>query len=125
MATPLGLSLPIRRGKNGFFEQTFDTLSVAKNNLKTLMLTRKGEIPMTPQFGTDLYSVLFEHNIDDVEEIVSQTIIDEVAAWLPYINIQNIEFDRDGQTIDLNRLFMKIHFTVGDTSNVETLTIGI
>jgi phage baseplate assembly protein W len=126
MAQPIGLDLPIQRGDNGFFKQSFDTATVVRNNLKTLLLTRRGEVPMNPTFGADLYSILFEQNEDVIEEVVKQKIIDAVETWLPYININSISFDRSNNNIDVYALVLTIKYTSSATANnIQELSIEI
>ena len=39
----LGITLPIKLGKTGYFEQAFDTITQVKSNLINLLLTVKDE----------------------------------------------------------------------------------
>lgn len=125
MAIPIGLQLPIRNSSIGMFEQTFDTDSAALANLSTLLRTRKGEIPMMPDFGTDLYSVLFEQSVDDIELIIKDTITDEVAYWLPSITIKDAVIDRNDTNIDMNRIAISVTFSATAVSQDQTLTFTI
>ena len=58
----VGIKLPFGK-PNWLFAQSFTTEEQATSNLKNLLLTRKGERPYQPLFGSDVYSLLFE-NID-------------------------------------------------------------
>ena len=49
----------------GVFKKTFTTFDQASTNIKTLLLTRKGERYIQPNFGTDLLNVIFEPNVSD------------------------------------------------------------
>ena len=44
----LGITLPIKLGKTGYFEQAFDTITQVKSNLINLLLTVKGERVFQP-----------------------------------------------------------------------------
>jgi len=125
MATALGLDLPIRRGSNGFFTQTFDTRGVVRNNLRTLMLTRRGEVPMNPEFGTDLFSNLFEHNNDEIEDVVRQKILDEVERWMSYVTILQVSFDRSNDVIDVNQLRIIIKYTTKFDQTPDQIALEI
>jgi len=46
-----GITLPLGRGETGFFQQAFVSFEQAKSNLKNLLLTKKGERIMQPNFG--------------------------------------------------------------------------
>ena len=67
----------------------------ARQNLKNLILTRKGERIMQPEFGCDIYKILFEPIITDesFENKISNTITEAVNSWLPYIKIDRININ--------------------------------
>jgi len=86
----VGVKLPFGK-PNGLFAQSYTTEEQATSNLKNLLLTRKGERPFQPDFGSDVYSLLFE-NIDiDLDERISETLSEDIKFWLPYIVIDNID----------------------------------
>jgi hypothetical protein len=53
----IGVVLPM--GGNPLFKLSYTTEEQALSNLKNLLLTRKGERPFQPLFGTNIYSILF------------------------------------------------------------------
>ena len=53
----IGVMLPL--GGAPIFKSSYTTEEQAISNLKNLILTRKGERPFQPLFGTDVYSLLF------------------------------------------------------------------
>ena len=57
----IGISLPIQIG-NTAFNQTFTTNEQIKSNVKNLLLTKKGERVMQPNFGSGLQELLFDFN---------------------------------------------------------------
>ena len=62
----MGFTLPLTFGENTF-EQAFLTKDQVKSNIKNLLLTKKGERIIQPEFGSGLQSLLFEQNVDDLE----------------------------------------------------------
>ena len=71
---PIGLTLPLKSGINGYFEQSYDTLTQIKANITNFFNTRPGERRFNPQFGTKLYNYLFEQNIEGFDEILKNVI---------------------------------------------------
>ena len=63
----VGLSLPLKNGDGGFFEQNLTTFDQARSNLKNLLLTKKGERVLQPNFGSGLQDLLFEPIDDEFE----------------------------------------------------------
>lgn len=110
MAEPVGIKIPIRLGNTGFFEQTFSSLDEAKSNLINLLLTRKGERPMQPEFGTNIYNHLFDPITGDISNKIEQEITDAVSFWLPYIELTKVEADIDSTNIENNKINVRIGF---------------
>jgi phage baseplate assembly protein W len=104
----VGVKLPFGK-PNGLFAQSYTTEEQATSNLKNLLLTRKGERPFQPEFGSDVYSLLFE-NIDlDLNERISDTLSEDIKFWLPYIVIDNIDIETEP---DRNFLRIELRFRV-------------
>ena len=85
----------------GVFESSFSTEEAVISNLKNLILTAKGERYMQPNFGTNIQSILFENNTDDMRSLLRETIEQDVQYWLPYVklNLQiNLQGEVDGKS---------------------------
>jgi len=96
----------------GVFQKLYDTNKQALANLKTLLLTRKGERYGLPEFGTDLLYMIFQPNVDDIKDNIKDIISGPVGAWLPYIEIDEI----DVKTLkDDPRLIHTIEITISFT----------
>jgi len=120
-----GITLPLRRGETGFFEQAFVSFEQAKSNLKNLLLTKKGERVMQPNFGTGLHSLLFEQIDDNLESKIQETITKNVNYWLPYVNIKNIDVEMTNELKDQNRVNLSLEFTVGNQIDLHELTFTV
>ena len=120
-----GITLPLRKGETGFFEQAFVSFEQAKSNLKNLLLTKKGERVMQPNFGTGLHSLLFEQIDDNLESKIQETITKNVSYWLPYVNIKNIDVEMTNELKDQNRVNLSLEFTVGNQIDLHELTFTV
>ena len=65
---------------------------VARQNLKMVILTSPGERIMIPEFGVGIRNYLFENVNTSTFNTIRQRIENQVASYLPYITIRNIEF---------------------------------
>lgn len=119
-----GITSPTKRG-NAMFEQTFTSLDAAKANLRNLLLTKRGERVMQPQFGTGLHSLLFEPMDNSFEQKLQEMITNSVSFWLPYITVENIEVDMSDEMKDRHTAGMKIEFTVGNNIETQELTFTV
>ena len=60
----IGITLPFGKNK-GLFSLSYTTEEQSISNLKNLLLTRKGERLFQPEFGSDVYSLMFEQMDED------------------------------------------------------------
>jgi hypothetical protein len=123
----LGIGINNSSNSNGIFAVNYTTLTQAKDNLKNLILTRKGERLMQPEFGCDVWKVLFEQLDGNlVETSIETSILDAVSIWLPYLNIDTIIFDYDENDIDNNRISLDIKFSLVSNKNLsESIQITV
>ena len=121
-----GITLPVKNGESGYFEQSFTSREQAKSNLKNLLLTSRGERIMQPNFGTGLKELLFEQMDDELfEDRVKTTVLDSVSFWLPYINIQSIEVELTDELRDRNQANLYVQFAIGDEVGLDEITFTI
>ena len=123
----LGIGINKSSDRGGIFAVNYTTLTQAKDNLKNLILTRKGERIMNPTFGCDIYKVLFEQMDGGlIESKIESTILDAVSNWLPYLSIDEIIFDYDNNDIDNNRINLELKFSLVSNPNLgDSVTINV
>jgi phage baseplate assembly protein W len=82
---------------------------------------------MQPEFGCDIWKIIFEPIIEgDIESKIENSILDAVNTWLPYLNIDTILFDYDDNDIDTNKIQLEIQFSLKSNSSVgSSVTIDI
>ena len=108
----------------GVFAKSFTTFDQASTNIKSLLLTRKGERYEQPNFGTELLILVFEPNILELKDFVATTINDAINFWLPYITITELNIvTGDDDPNMVHNLKISISFTVTGTDSEETITI--
>lgn len=112
---PIGIDLPLRRGNQGFFQQTFTTENAIKSNLKNLLLTNFGERPLNPTFGNNLRRFVFEQDTDITKLKIEETIRDVVSENFPSLRIER--FDFEDITYD-NRITVSISFSIQNIPDV-------
>ena len=120
----IGITLPLTFGKNTF-EQSFLTKDQVKSNIKNLLLTKRGERILQPEFGSGIQSLLFEPNVDDLEGRIEDTINESLEQWLPYVTAEEIDIESTDELRDNNKLNVSIKFRIGENVNLETLTFTV
>ena len=104
--------------------------SLARQNLKMLILTSPGERIMYPMFGVGIKRYLFSNYSKETFSSISANIRSQAGRYLPYLKITNIEFD-DGSAdssnalIDNNMVIVKISYIVTPTRSKSVLSLTI
>ena len=95
----------------------------AKENLKTLLLTKIGERVMQPTYGTNLLTIIFEPNLSNLKPEIQTLIREPINYWLPYINIESIDIvtNEDDPTL-IHDIQITISYSV---DNLDTNTITL
>jgi phage baseplate assembly protein W len=123
----LGIGINKKSDSNGIFAVNYTTIAQASENLKNLILTKKGERVMQPEFGCDIWELLFEPISEDVISTqIESSILSAVEIWLPYINIDKIIFDYDENDIDSNKINVEVKFSLKSNPTItESININI
>ena len=123
----LGIGINEVSDSNGIFATNFTTLSQAKSNLTNLILTKKGERVGQPNFGCDIWKILFEPITDgEIDYEVERVISEAVSIWLPYLEIDEIIVDYNDEYKDVNKFGVEINFSLKSNRSLsESVTINV
>jgi len=123
----LGIGINKSSNQGGMFAVNYTTLTQAKDNITNLLMTKKGERVSQPEFGCDIWKVLFEPIVDgDIDGKIETSIIDSVSKWLPYITVNEIIVDYNDIDKDNNRLNVEINFSLTSNPNLkESVEVNI
>lgn len=123
----LGIGINRRSDSNGIFATNYTTIKQTRDNLINLIMTKKGERCMQPDFGCDIHKLIFEPIYgDDIKDRAIDSIEEAIAVWMPFVLIQNIEFPYDDNDIDNNRINISIKFSLRINPNItETIDVKI
>lgn len=96
--------------KLGVFDLRYEEVKREKelydNRIRNILLTRKGEIPNDPEFGSELYDYVFFNERNFSEEQIRLIIRDQLRKYIPEIDIPSdeditIEKKTDEETGDI------------------------
>jgi phage baseplate assembly protein W len=123
----LGIGINETSNSGGVFATNFTTLTQAKSNLTNLILTKKGERVSQPEFGCDIWKILFEQIVDgEIDNEVERVISESVNIWLPYLEINEIIVDYNDEYKDANKFGVEINFSLKSNRNLsESVTINV
>ena len=122
--TYIGLELPLTHTRDGFFKRTKTALEQAKSNIKTLLLTNKGERLGNPTFGTNLLSLVFSQENTDLESRVEEEIRASMSEFLPFINIVSIETNFSDTNRNVANVTLEFTLNV-DVTSKDSLSLDL
>jgi len=123
MAQGIGITLPLKLGNTGYFEQSFDTLTQVKSNFINLILTRKGERVHQPEFGCGIHDYLFEQLTAENIEGARLSVVDAVERWMPFLELVQFELNSAPIDIDNNRLRLYVGYRLRRNPNIRDTII--
>lgn len=128
--TPIGITVPMRNGTSGYFEQSYDTLTQTKSNIINLLNTRPGERRMQPTFGCRLWGLLFEQNVDNLPDIAANVVKEDISMWIPNVTVIDVtanlyKSDQTSTDRDIYRLQLAVIFMLNMTKQQDTVEITI
>ena len=120
----IGITLPIQIG-NTAFNQSFITADQVKSNIINLLLTKRFERLMQPEFGSGIQELLFNMNDEMFADNLENTIVDTLSKWLPYVNVETINIQQPDEFKDNNKVEVSVSFRVSDTQILDTVTFNV
>ena len=120
----IGITLPIQIGNNAF-NQSFITADQIKSNIKNLLLTKRFERLMQPEFGSGIQELLFNMNDELFADNLENTIVDTLSKWLPFVNVETINIQQPNDYKDNNKVEVSVSFRISDTQILDTVTFNV
>ena len=129
-AVPIGLTLPIQDGDSGYFAQSFDTLTQVKTNIINLLNTRQGERRFQPTFGTRLWDLIFEQDVDTLKDRAINIVTEDIAMWIPNVTVIDVTAnllttDQIAANRDIYMLEISVSFMINMTKQTDTVIVTI
>jgi len=127
----LGIKLPMNalrtNAASGIFNMSHTTEDQAVSNYINLLLTRRGERYMQPQYGIGIQEKLFENDTPQLHSRIEYEIMTQSARWLPYIINDSISInselvDRVSPVEKSNTVHITIQFRVYEHGANRTIT---
>jgi len=128
----INLKFPLKSYRRGFFQGNTDTVEAVRENIKSLLLTTKGERVMHAGLGTNipiLQGQLFEQiTKNESFENIRMEIENAIQTYLPYIQIIDIRMTTQDEEPELgnNKIRISMDYSISDQSAlVDTINIGL
>lgn len=106
--------VPLQTSEEGVYEYLYsdDLTAVIDQNLKMILLTRKGERMMGPAFGAGLHDFLFENPTNQVLTTIKNIISNQIRLFATYITVNDIQIVYSGEP----SINISIRYTIDENS---------
>lgn len=84
-----GWKFPPRLDSRGRIELVHEEQDV-EEAVKLILMTRKGERPMRPEFGCEIHDLLFESNDPGASGLARRYVIEALQMWEPRIDVLEV-----------------------------------
>ena len=128
----INFKFPLKTQNRGFPQGNTDTLAAVRENIKTLLLTVKGERVMHKDLGTNIpvmQGQLFEPiTREETFENMRLEIETAIKNYLPYITILNIKMITQDEEPRLgnNKIKLNMSYTITDqTALVDNVNLTV
>lgn len=113
---PISIANPLAISERfGTFDMRENVRDVISDQLKMIILTNKGERVGNYDFGANVRQILFETDVENIEDILAQSIQENVAKYMPGVRLSTMDIFTSDQVEKLrsNEVLFKLGFSVG------------
>ena len=126
----INLKFPLRSYRRGFFEMNNTTIAAVRENIKTLLMTAKGERVVNPSIGTNISTLmgqLFEQiEPREMEAKIGAEITTALVDWMPEVKMVGITvYNQDtlpgGTALNPNDILVRMDYTYSGVADMVDL----
>lgn len=130
----INLKFPLRSYRQGFFEMNNTTNAAIKENIKTLLLTVKGERVVQPNIGTNIPTLmgqLFEPmKPREMEAKIGAEITTALEIWMPEVTMTSINiYTQDtvpfGTALNPNDILVRMEYEYSGIPDMVELSYAL
>ena len=117
-----GVALPFGEELKTFIEDKTDE-QVIRSAIQWLLLTRKGERVMLPEFGSRIPDLVFEPNDDVAVAEVHDAVVTAIRTWDDRIQFEEVLVAREGHVMTIKVLYRDAKDSLA--SEVKTVSLQL
>jgi phage baseplate assembly protein W len=128
MARGINIKFPFKDTQNGgAFEVNRDTSNALKDDLISLLTTKRGQRPMRPTLFSPIYDYIMEPMDDFIKKQIQMEVEHKIEEFIPQVTVTKIDFTENqgssrhmGQVDESqNLLTIKIFFRIDTSFGIE------
>mgnify|MGYP000710480160 FL=1 len=120
-----GPEWPLKSGNKDVFAMYEDPNQQINFYLKNLLMTSPGENISDQNYGVGIRQFLFEQNVDSIRSSIATRISTQIATYLSYLSVVDIQVGASSQEIDANSMYVRIIYTVPNDVNQKVFELDL
>ena len=128
MAGTINYSFPLRKFRQVFFEGNQDTIRAVRENIKILLMTKKGERVINGGIGTNipiLLGSLFEQIVPEEMEVrIRSEITNALRTYMPEVKLTSLKLyfednaNEIGAVLERNQVLIRMKYVLTKADSV-------
>ena len=131
-STNINFKFPLRAFQHGFFESNTNIMAAVKEDIKTLLLTSKGERVINTRVGTRIPTLagqLFENiEVEEMQMAIESEIREAIDTFMPFVGVQSVvvQDSTTDNTLTENQIRVSMAYILKsfNTEDLISLTIS-
>lgn len=95
-------------------QAVYDAFNAAKDKIRLVLYTKKGEVPRMPNLGTRIYSKLLDfdqiHSLDDFVDQLKILITDDIREQVPEVQVLEARVNESETDLNKNKIGISLIF---------------
>jgi len=120
-----GPEWPLKSGNKDVWEMYEDLNQQINFYLKNLLMTSPGENISDQNYGVGIRQFLFEQNVESIRSSIATRISTQIAIYLSYLSVVDIQVGASSQEIDANSMYVRIVYTVPNDVNQQVFELDL
>ena len=114
---PKGFPFPFRLGEQGLTPISGE--EKIRQSIYIILMTRQGERPLRPEFGSRIWEYVFELPGETVRHLLCTEIVQAIDQWEH--RVQNVQAHIDDSAISEGKILIEVSYTIRATNRPDNL----
>ena len=119
-STYSGIAFPPKRSAGSGFFATDTDLDLIQDSIRVILNTKKGSMPMAPNFGSSAQDLLFQPINNTTQGLVIEAITNDINQWEPRVSVISVI----AASTDNTRIF-QLTLRMKATGTITTQTVSL
>lgn len=120
----IGISFPFQKGSTSFPKQSTDNDAIAEN-IRRILLTRKGQRVMRPSSGSSVWDFCFENTGPLLNARIDNEVRQSIAEGEPRATVIAVDVIEEERSDNDKDIIVRVTYSVNLDVQQTTVTLGV